>query len=107
VTNLRFTNDRYYQVSQDISNVPGNPWFIRTLWLVEWFALTTKHTDGLRLALDLLEWVAGHALPIGILAEQVDLFTYQPFSASPLTWCHGAYVSAVLTYIQCKKHLRA
>ena len=27
----RYENDGYHQVSQDIENVPGNPWFIPTL----------------------------------------------------------------------------
>jgi GH15 family glucan-1,4-alpha-glucosidase len=101
----RYANDHYRQVSQDISNVPGNPWFICTLWLAEWYALTAKHPDDLKKALNLLEWVATHALPSGILAEQVDPYTGQPLSVSPLTWSHAAYVSTVLTYLQRKKHL--
>jgi GH15 family glucan-1,4-alpha-glucosidase len=102
----RYSNDRYHQVSQDISNVPGNPWFVCTLWLAEWFAQTAKNTDELKRALDILEWVVEHALPSGILAEQVDPYTDQPLSVSPLTWSHAAYVSTVLTYLQRKKNLR-
>lgn len=103
----RYTDDHYHQVSHDISNVPGNPWFICTLWLAEWLALTAKKTDDLQKALDLLEWVTAHALPSGILAEQVDPYTDEPLSVSPLTWSHAAFVSTVLTYLQRKKHLRA
>ena len=103
----RYTNDHYHQVSQDISNVPGNPWFICTLWLAEWYALTAKHPGDLKQSMELLEWVAAHALPSGVLAEQVDPYTDQPVSVSPLTWSHAAYVSTVLTYLQCKKHLKA
>ena len=102
----RYTNDHYHQVSQDISNVPGNPWFICTLWLAEWYAKTAKQPDDLKQSMELLEWVAGHALPSGILAEQVDPYTDQPVSVSPLTWSHAAYVSTVLSYLQSKKHLR-
>jgi GH15 family glucan-1,4-alpha-glucosidase len=101
----RYTNDYYHQVSQDIVNVPGNPWFICTLWLAEWYALMAKQTADLKQALALLEWVAGHALPSGILAEQVDPYTGQPLSVSPLTWSHAAYVSTVLTYLQRKMQL--
>ena len=101
----RYTNDRYHQVSQDISNVPGNPWFICTLWLAEWYSLTANNLSDLKQALDILEWVAAHALPSGILAEQVDPYTGQPLSVSPLTWSHAAYVSTVLTYLQCKNQL--
>ena len=103
----RYTNDPYHQVNQDISNVPGNPWFICTLWLAEWYSLTAKRLDDLKQALDILEWVVAHALPSGILAEQVDPYTDQPVSVSPLTWSHAAYVSTVHTYLQCKKSLSA
>ncbi len=103
----RYSNDHYHQVSQDISNVPGNPWFICTLWLAEWYSLTAKSTADLNQAQDILEWVAAHALPSGILAEQVDPYSDQPLSVSPLTWSHGAYVSTVLTYLKCKKRLEA
>ncbi len=102
----RYTNDQYHQVTQDIGKVPGNPWFICTLWLAEWYALTASASKDLKPALDLLVWVADHALPSGILAEQVDPFTDQPLSVSPLTWSHAAYVSTVLTYLQRKKHVR-
>jgi GH15 family glucan-1,4-alpha-glucosidase len=100
----RYPNDHYHQVSQDISNVPGNPWFICTLWLAEWYSLTAKRADDLKQALDILEWVAAHALPSGILAEQVDPYTGQPVSVSPLTWSHAAYVSTLLTYLRMKKN---
>src|SRR5438270_4139319 len=29
----RYENDYYFQISPDIANVPGNPWFVATLWL--------------------------------------------------------------------------
>jgi glucoamylase len=102
----RYTDDHYHQVSREISKVPGNPWFICTLWLAEWYALTAKRQADLKPALEIIEWVASHALPSGILAEQVDPYTDQPLSVSPLTWSHAAYVSTVLTYLQRKKHLK-
>ena len=98
----RYEDDRYHQVSQDIQNVPGNPWFICTLWLAEWYAVTAKNMDDLRKTLELLEWSAEHALPSGILAEQIHPYTHEPLSVSPLTWSHAAFVSAVLTYLQNK-----
>src|SRR5947199_7129209 len=29
----RYENDYYHRISNDIAAVPGNPWFICTLWL--------------------------------------------------------------------------
>jgi hypothetical protein len=33
----RYENDYYHQVSDDIDRAPGNPWFICTLWLAQWY----------------------------------------------------------------------
>jgi GH15 family glucan-1,4-alpha-glucosidase len=101
----RYENDGYHQVSQDVKNVPGNPWFICTLWLAEWYAVIAHNPADLKKTLELLEWVAAHALPSGILAEQIHPYTHEPLSVSPLTWSHAAYVSAVLTYLQNKTRL--
>ena len=31
----RYANDYYHQVGKDIATVPGNPWFICTMWLAQ------------------------------------------------------------------------
>ena len=95
----RYENDYYHQVSQDVENVPGNPWFITTLWLAEWYAVTAQKPADLKPALELLEWVATRTLPSGVLAEQVNPHTNDPLSVSPLTWSHAAYVASVQSYI--------
>jgi GH15 family glucan-1,4-alpha-glucosidase len=95
----RYENDYYHQVSQDIANVPGNPWFITTLWLAEWYAVTAQQPEDLRPALELLQWVAMRALPSGVLAEQVNPYTNAPLSVSPLTWSQAAYVATVQAYL--------
>ncbi len=103
----RYENDGYHQVSQDTANVPGNPWFITTLWLAEWYALTAHKLAELKPALELLEWVAGRALSSGVLAEQVNPYTDVPLSVSPLTWSHAAFVTAVLSYLEAARRLKA
>jgi GH15 family glucan-1,4-alpha-glucosidase len=95
----RYENDYYHQVSRDVSNVPGNPWFICTLWLAQWYIASAKTVEDLGRALDILMWVATHALPSGVLAEQVHPYTGQPMSVSPLTWSHATFVAAVLEYL--------
>ncbi len=95
----RYENDYYHQVSQDIANVPGNPWFICTLWLASWQIAKAKNADELKPALDIFNWVAQHALPSGVLAEQVHPYTDAPLSVSPLTWSHAALVTTVLEYL--------
>ncbi|MFN3396316.1 MAG: glycoside hydrolase family 15 protein [Thermodesulfovibrionales bacterium] len=95
----RYTGDNYHRVTDDIENVPGNPWFICTLWLAQWYIAKAKNKEELKDALPLLEWVASRALPSGVLAEQVHPFTNQPLSVSPLTWSHAAFVATVLEYL--------
>ncbi len=102
----RYEHDTYHQVSQDIDQVPGNPWFITTLWLAEWYAATAQTLDELKPALELLEWVAGRALPSGVLAEQVNPYTDEPLSVSPLTWSHAAYVASVQSYLEAAARLK-
>lgn len=95
----RYENDYYHQISQDTTNVPGNPWFICTLWLAQWSIATAQSPDDLQPALDLLQWTANHALPSGVMAEQVHPYTNAPLSVSPLTWSHATLVMTVREYI--------
>lgn len=94
----RYENDYYHQVSHDIENVPGNPWFICACWLAEYRIAQANTLDELHTAIELLEWVRARALPSGVLAEQVDPYTDAPLSVSPLTWSHAELVQAVRWY---------
>jgi GH15 family glucan-1,4-alpha-glucosidase len=95
----RYDNDYYHQQSQDLANVPGNPWFICTLWLAQWMIATARSRQDLKPAVELLEWCARHGLPSGVLAEQVHPNTHAPLSVSPLTWSHGTFVMTVQDYL--------
>ena len=96
----RYTNDYYHQiVKKDIKKVPGNPWFICSLWLAEYYISRAKQPYDLRRAIPILEWVSDHSLASGVLAEQVDPITNAPLSVSPLTWSHATVVSTINHYI--------
>jgi GH15 family glucan-1,4-alpha-glucosidase len=101
----RYENDYYHQVSQDTNKVPGNPWFISTLWVAEWLAEIAESETDLDASLELLKWAAQRSLPSGILAEQLHPYTGKPLSVSPLTWSHAAYVTSVLTYLRARDRL--
>jgi GH15 family glucan-1,4-alpha-glucosidase len=58
----RYENDYYHQISQDTDKVPGNPWFICTMWLAEWYIAKAKTLPELSKALDILDWVRKHTL---------------------------------------------
>jgi GH15 family glucan-1,4-alpha-glucosidase len=95
----RYENDYYHQVSHDIGNVPGNPWFICTLWRARYTIARATTREELEPALTLLTWVAERSLPSGVLAEQVNPYDDKPLSVSPLTWSHAEYVTAFLAYL--------
>lgn len=92
----RYEGDRYYRESGEIQ---GNPWFVTTLWLAQYYIAVAKTRQELDKAIPLLEWVSDHALPSGVLAEQVNPKTGQPVSVSPLTWSHGTYIATVQEYL--------
>jgi ferredoxin len=96
----RYENDYYHKVSSDIANVPGNPWFICTLWLADYFISRAKNSADLKKALPIFEWCANHALESGVLAEQVHPHTNAPLSVSPLTWSHATVVSTAIKYLE-------
>ena len=98
----RYENDEYHRVTREI---PGNPWFVCTLWLARWYIATARSIEDLSRGLNLLNWTAKHASPSGILAEQIDPYTGSPISVSPLIWSHAEFVIAVCEYIEKQKEL--
>ncbi len=95
----RYENDCYQQISQDITNVPGNPWFICTMWVAQYHIARAQSIDDLKPALQIFTWAKHCALPSGVLAEQVHPHSHTPLSVSPLTWSHAAVVIAIHEYI--------
>ena len=102
----RYSDDYYHQVTQDIDKVPGNPWFICTLWYAEWVIAAANNEGELKEAEELIRWTMNHALPTGIMAEQVHPYTGEPMSVSPLTWSHASFVKVVQEYLSKLKQLK-
>jgi GH15 family glucan-1,4-alpha-glucosidase len=93
----RYENDGYYRMSED---VPGNPWFITTLWLADYLIRSAADETALEEALSILVWAADHALPSGTLAEQLHPHTGMPLSVSPLTWSHATFITVTQRYLR-------
>jgi len=91
----RYADDYYFKVDQDTKKVPGNPWFICTLWMAQWFIAVAKTTHDLKPARDIINWVVAHQIPGGLLSEQLDPHTGGPLSVSPLTWSHAELIATV------------
>jgi GH15 family glucan-1,4-alpha-glucosidase len=95
----RYRNDTYHQQTHDLEKVPGNPWFLCTLWLAQWRIATARSRKDLVAVADAFRWCVDHGLPSGVLAEQVNPYTHEPLSVSPLTWSHATYLMAVQEYL--------
>jgi GH15 family glucan-1,4-alpha-glucosidase len=95
----RYEDDYYHQVSQNTANIPGNPWFICTLWMADYQIAKATTADEVKKAGRYLEWVADRSLPSGCLAEQVHPESNAPLSVSPLTWSHATVVATLVAYL--------
>ena len=87
----RYENDPYQRPpGQETSN----PWFICTLWLAHYLTERARDEKDLEKAFEIMKWVSDHALPSGVLAEQINPVTGEPISVSPLTWSHSTFVAS-------------
>jgi glucoamylase len=95
----RYEGDYYHAVTDDKARVPGNPWFICTMWVALYAIARAKTAVDLAQAREILSWVDSRKLPSGVLAEQVHPYTNAPMSVSPLTWSHATVVEVVQAYL--------
>lgn len=93
----RYEHDQYYRISDA---VPGNPWFITTLWLVQYYISVAENEADLAIVTKWFSWVVKNSLPSGVLSEQLHPFTGEQISSAPLTWSHAEFVHTVILYLQ-------
>lgn len=85
----RYEHDNYFAAQPPYL---GNPWFVTTLWYAQYKARTgDKET-----ARHYIDWTLKHALPSGVLSEQIDPTTGAPVSVTPLVWSHAELINAIL-----------
>ena len=96
----RYEHDQYQRPAGLGDEIPGNPWFITTLWLAECAISRARDLSELHEALPYFAWCAQHALASGVLAEQVDPRDGSPLSVAPLTWSHSSLVWTVMRYAE-------
>ena len=93
---IRYEHDNYFR-AKDTSN----PWIITTLWhALERLNRTEITDEDLQFVRDTLDWVVKYRYSSGVLAEQLDPYTGESLSATPLVWSHSVYVETVLKYIK-------
>lgn len=99
---VRYENDRYYTVD---TKLPGNPWFITSFWLAEYYCLKAQSESELEVVKKWLLWGAQHAHTSGVLSEQINPHTGEHVSATPLAWSHSGYVLLTLHYLDTLERL--
>lgn len=90
----RYERDLYYR-----TGAKDNPWFVATLWYAEYLIARAERSEDLDPVRDIFAWTASHALPSGILSEQLSAETGKQVSVAPLCWSHAAYVNTVIAYL--------
>jgi oligosaccharide amylase len=101
----RYQNDMYQNVAHGDSKVPGNPWVLTTMWLAQYRAQRATDKESLEKAKVLIHWAESHAQSSGLLSEQLNPYTGEQLSVSPLTWSHAEYVRAVQEYLKAGERL--
>ncbi len=85
----RYEHDQYFTTNPPYM---GNPWFVTTLWLAQYYI----RQKNIARAKELLDWSMKHMLPSGVMAEQVHPEKGDPISVTPLVWSHAEFVNTVL-----------
>lgn len=89
----RYENDTYFA-----SDPPhkGNPWFVTTLWIAQYYLQLARNPDADKLA----DWTLDHSLPSGVLSEQINPTDGTPLSVTPLVWSHAELINTLLDLYQ-------
>lgn len=91
---IRYEHDAYYREGER-----SNPWFITTLWYAEYCIARANTNEELEEVRRILTYCASHALPSGVLSEQLKAGTLEGVSVAPLAWSHAGYVHVVINYL--------
>ncbi|MCA9318731.1 glycoside hydrolase family 15 protein [Candidatus Saccharibacteria bacterium] len=85
----RYEHDTYF-ASQPAHM--GNPWFVTTLWIAQYYLQVHRNADAERL----LDWTLKNRLPSGVLSEQINPTDSTPLSVLPLVWSHAELINLLL-----------
>lgn len=98
----RHEEDDYFRITHETT---GNPWFITTLWLAQYYIDKARTVKELEKPYEWIKWAVKHSLPSGVMSEQLNPFNAAPVSATPLAWSHAEYIRTVVEYLDKLKEL--
>ena len=93
----RYEGDAYHHRGGDI---PGNPWIITSMWLAQYYVARAKRESDLDVVRKWINWVVKYSGPSGVLPEQLNPYTGEYVSASPLAWSHAEFVTTIISYLE-------
>jgi GH15 family glucan-1,4-alpha-glucosidase len=96
----RYVGDTWHRAVEDPARVPGNPWFITSLWMMRCEIAAADTMEMLERSLRWMRWVVQRCLPSGILGEQVHPETGVPLGVGPLSWSHAEVIAALAEYLE-------
>jgi GH15 family glucan-1,4-alpha-glucosidase len=99
----RYVDDYYYRIDQ---NTPGNPWFITTLWLAQYYIKKAQTERDFAPVKHWLQWCVRYSLDSGVMPEQIHPHTGLSVAATPLTWSHAEFVETIIQYLEKVKELK-
>jgi GH15 family glucan-1,4-alpha-glucosidase len=85
----RYENDNYFKSKPAYK---GNPWFVTTLWLAQYYAATGNKDK----AIGYIDWAIENSLYSGLLSEQISPEDSQIVGVTPLVWSHAELINAIL-----------
>lgn len=87
----RYEHDSYFA-----SNPPymGNPWFVTTLWVAQYYLQIARHPD----AEQIINWTLKNSLHSGALSEQINPTNASPLGVAPLVWSHAELINTLLDF---------
>ena len=100
----RYTGETWHRVVDD-DRIPGNPWFITSLWMMRCEIAAAETVEELEKSFRWIRWVAKRSLPSGVLGEQLHPETGEPLGVAPLSWSHSEVVAAMVEYLERRSHL--
>jgi GH15 family glucan-1,4-alpha-glucosidase len=80
-------------------NIPGNPWFITTLWFAQYYIAKAEKISDFDEVKRWIDWTVDNSIASGVLSEQLDPHTGEQLSAAPLTWSHAEFVITIIKYL--------
>jgi GH15 family glucan-1,4-alpha-glucosidase len=93
----RFEGDSYNHKG---GNYPGNPWVNTTMWLAQYYISIAKKEDDMQEVHRLISWAAKYQGTSGTLPEQLNPYTGEHLSASPLVWSQAEFVMTIINYLE-------